>query len=288
MEEERILQTQDVCGDGGLLKRVLKAGSGALPRLGAKVKIRYTGSLAECKGCFDSALAEFHLGEGQVIIAWDKGVGTMQKGEVAVLVCRADYAFGEAGRRPDVPAHAAVKYEVELLSFQEPEREAWELSAADRLEQAEKLKARGTEDMRAAKWEAARQSYREAAGLLDGFSADATLLFTEREALDARARAARLACLLNEAMAELKLDEFASAESACTAALAIDPTSVKALYRRGCARTGLSSFTEARCDLRHANRLDPNNKDVRAAFDACVARARGSRERGDQASWDSP
>ena len=132
MEEERILQTQDVCGDGGLLKRVLKAGSGALPRLGAKVKIRYTGSLAECKGCFDSALAEFHLGEGQVIVAWDKGVGTMQKGEVAVLVCRADYAFGEAGRRPDVPAHAAVKYEVELLSFQEPGREAWELSAAER------------------------------------------------------------------------------------------------------------------------------------------------------------
>ena len=75
-------------------------------------------------------------------------------------------------------------------SFQEPGREAWELSAADRLEQAEKLKARGTEDMRAAKWEAARQSYREAAGLLDGFSADATLLFTEREALDAATRGA--------------------------------------------------------------------------------------------------
>ena len=93
-----VVQTEDLCGDGGLLKRVLKAGSGAVPRTGARVKIRYAGSLAESGERFDAALAEFHVGESQVIAGWDKGVATMRKAEIADLICRADYAFGAHGR----------------------------------------------------------------------------------------------------------------------------------------------------------------------------------------------
>ena len=141
-----VVKTQDVCGDGGLLKRVLKASaeSHRTPRLGARVKIRYEGSLASCGTRFDSGRAEFHTGEAQVITAWDKGVATMRKGELAVFVCRADYAFGESGKPPQVPPDAAVKYEIELLSYQEPTRELWEMSPADKLEEALRLKAAGT------------------------------------------------------------------------------------------------------------------------------------------------
>ena len=151
-----VVQTEDLCGDGGLLKRVLKAGSGAVPRIGARVKIRYSGSLAESGERFDAALAEFHLGESQVIAGWDKGVATMRKAEIADLICRADYAFGAHGKPPGVPPHALVKYEVELLSFQDPERERWELSAAEQLESALRLKASGAEAVQAAEWATAR------------------------------------------------------------------------------------------------------------------------------------
>ena len=160
-----VVKTQDVCGDGGLLKRVLKASaeSHRTPRLGARVKIRYEGSLASCGTRFDSGRAEFHTGEAQVITAWDKGVATMRKGELAVFVCRADYAFGESGKPPQVPPDAAVKYEIELLSYQEPTRELWEMSPADKLEEALRLKAAGAEAFKASDWAAALGKYREAA-----------------------------------------------------------------------------------------------------------------------------
>jgi peptidylprolyl isomerase len=266
-----VVQTEDLCGDGGLLKRILKAGSGAVPRIGARVKIRYAGSLAESGERFDAALAEFHLGESQVIAGWDKGVATMRKAEVADLVCRADYAFGAHGKPPGVPPHALVKYEVELLSFHDPERERWELSAAEQLEGALRLKASGAEAVQATEWATARAHYREAAGLLEGFAAP-EMLFTEREAAEQQAQAALLACRLNEAMVSLKLDDARGAEVASTAALALDAASVKGLFRRGAARTQLADFRGARQDLKEACRLDPSSREIRAAWEACQAR----------------
>lgn len=41
----------------------------------------------------------------------------MRKGEKAVLTCRADYAYGEAGSPPKIPANATLQFEVELLDW---------------------------------------------------------------------------------------------------------------------------------------------------------------------------
>uniref|UniRef100_A0A1B6DTS3 peptidylprolyl isomerase n=1 Tax=Clastoptera arizonana TaxID=38151 RepID=A0A1B6DTS3_9HEMI len=109
-------------GDGGVLKEIIKPGSGEFtPGNGCKVKVHYTGTLLD-GSVFDSSKErgtpfEFNLGKGQVIKAWDIGVATMKKGEVAMLTCKSEYAYGKPGSPPKIPADATLVFEVEVLSW---------------------------------------------------------------------------------------------------------------------------------------------------------------------------
>lgn len=47
-----------------------------------------------------------------VIKGWDMGVITMKKGEKALLTCKAEYAYGEAGSPPKIPPNATLQFEV--------------------------------------------------------------------------------------------------------------------------------------------------------------------------------
>lgn len=44
----------------------------------------------------------------------------MRVGELAELVCRADYAYGDAGSPPDIPPGATLTFDVELLEVKPP------------------------------------------------------------------------------------------------------------------------------------------------------------------------
>lgn len=113
----------DICGDGGVLKEVRRPGAGdGQPQSGDKVYVHYVGTLASDGSKFDSSRDrgdkfEFTLGEGQVIKAWDLGVATMRRGELAMLTCSAEYAYGAAGSPPRIPADATLCFEVELFDW---------------------------------------------------------------------------------------------------------------------------------------------------------------------------
>lgn len=103
--------------DGGVLKEILKEGTGdELPAAKSKVKVHYTGTLLDGTK-FDSSKDrnkpfEFVLKENRVIKAWDIGVATMKKGEVAMLTCAPEYAYGKSGSPPKIPPNATLKFEV--------------------------------------------------------------------------------------------------------------------------------------------------------------------------------
>ena len=123
-------------GDGGLLKEIIKEGSGEeKPPLGGTVIVHYVGTLTDGSK-FDSSRDrgekfEFTLGKGEiylfhcfvvfvlillllgnVIKGWDIGVASMKRGELAVLYCKPDYAYGDAGSPPKIPPRATLVFEV--------------------------------------------------------------------------------------------------------------------------------------------------------------------------------
>lgn len=58
------------------------------------------------------------MSTGKVIKAWDMGVATMKKDEVAELYCTSEYAYGKSGSGPKIPPNATLVFQVELLSWE--------------------------------------------------------------------------------------------------------------------------------------------------------------------------
>lgn len=108
--------------DGGVLKEIKREGSGEEgPCAGDKVSVHYVGTLTDGTK-FDSSrdrdeFFEFDLGKGSVIKAWDIGVATMKRGELAVLTCKSEYAYGKNGSPPTIPGGATLIFEVELFDW---------------------------------------------------------------------------------------------------------------------------------------------------------------------------
>lgn len=107
----------------GVKKEVLKDGEGyQKPKKGDEVTVHYVGTLESDGSEFDSSRSRdkpfvFTLGQGQVIKGWDVGVASMKKGELAKFTLAPEYAYGEEGSPPKIPASATLVFEVELLSW---------------------------------------------------------------------------------------------------------------------------------------------------------------------------
>ncbi|KAG7244643.1 hypothetical protein INR49_029662 [Caranx melampygus] len=109
--------------DQGVIKVVKCPGlDGERPMIGDRVTVHYTGKLLTGKR-FDCSRDRkepfcFNVGKGQVLKAWDIGVLSMQKGEVCMLLCKPDYAYGPVGNPDKIPPNAPVVFEMELLDFE--------------------------------------------------------------------------------------------------------------------------------------------------------------------------
>lgn len=112
----------NLSGDGGLLKKIIKPGNGEQIPKDVIAIVHYTGKLTN-GDVFDSSKRrnqpfEFNIGKRDVILGWDHGVKTMTKGEVAILKCSPDYAYGSRAVGP-IPENSTLLFEVELLGWKE-------------------------------------------------------------------------------------------------------------------------------------------------------------------------
>ena len=269
------LDAVDISGDGGLCKRILVAGdpSEGSPFKGAEVQVHYVGTLVSDGSKFDSSRDragnfKFKIGKGNVIKGWDVGVATMLKGEKAELYCRSDYAYGAEGSPPKIPGGATLKFEVELLSWAEPEKQKWEYTAREKIDKALAIKTEATIAFKAEEWWAAREKYDEAA---ESVGRDSIARTKGREDGDKpAAQELHVACLLNAAQCSLKLSDWPTASTVCTKVLGMKelpmPSRIKALFRRGTARLKMADFDGARTDLKEACTLDPRSKEIREMY----------------------
>ncbi|EQC31852.1 hypothetical protein SDRG_10636 [Saprolegnia diclina VS20] len=250
----------ELTADGGVKKEILKEGSGEFAPAGYEIRAHYTGTLLDGSK-FDSSrdrgqVFTFVLGKGNVIKAWDLAFASMKVGERAMLTCAPEYAYGASGSPPKIPANATLQFDVELLGFAPKKKDMWEMSAVEKLAEAEALKAEGTALFKAGSFDAAHDKYLEGAKYCDD----------DHEATDAQKvtlKEMQTILYLNGAMASLKTKSYTAAASAAAKALKLDKTNVKALFRHGVALMHLNDLDRAKEDLLAAAKLDPQNRDVR-------------------------
>ena len=268
----------DLSGDGGVLKEIISEGEGPTPATGDNVEAHYTGRLLDGE-VFDSSVTrgkkfQFMVGTGQVIKGWDIGFASMRKGEKAFLTCREDYAYGQQAQS-SIPAGSTLRFEVELFEFGPKPKEIWEMSLAEKVERAEKLKAEGTAAFKAGSFTTAAVKYNDALACVqaEGDDDDDSEAAEEEggepdKDLAATKGALALSCALNAAMCLMKTDppDWYGVLDSASAALDCDAASLKGLYRRGKAQLELGNTKEAKADLMAAYALDKDNKDVKRAL----------------------
>ena len=85
----------------GLRTLVLSPGTGAMPKAGDSVVVRYRGALINGK-VFDQNLNRdpftFRVGRHEVIEGWDEGLQLMKVGEKRLFVIPSELAYGARGR----------------------------------------------------------------------------------------------------------------------------------------------------------------------------------------------
>ncbi len=108
-------RSQDITGDGGVLKRLVTVGRGEVVSAKSTVTVTYTGKL-EDGSVFDSTgendSFSFKLGAGEVIKGWDAGVATMRCGETSTFEITPRYAYGRRGMPPAIPGNATLIFEI--------------------------------------------------------------------------------------------------------------------------------------------------------------------------------
>lgn len=82
----------------------------------------------------------------------------------------------------------------------------------------------------------------------------------------------------NLAAAQLRLELWEDAAAAATAVLALDPASVKALFRRGVARARMGELSDAKADLTAVCKADARNRDARSELAAVQERLAAAKE----------
>lgn len=105
--------------ESGMVMTEMTAGTGDSPSATSSVKVHYHGTLRSGK-VFDSSVdrgepVTFAL--NQVVPCWTEGLQRMKVGGKSQLVCPPQLAYGSQGRPPQIPANAALVFEVELLEI---------------------------------------------------------------------------------------------------------------------------------------------------------------------------
>lgn len=96
-------------------------GDGPEAKVGDKVKVHYTGKLAENGRQFDSSVGrepfELRIGFDAVIKGWTEGLQGMKKGGKRRLYIPARLGYGQTGSPPQIPPNADLIFDIEMLDI---------------------------------------------------------------------------------------------------------------------------------------------------------------------------
>ncbi|KAM8977081.1 inactive peptidyl-prolyl cis-trans isomerase FKBP6 [Pelodytes ibericus] len=260
---------QDISGDRGVLKEVIRAGSGEKVYSNATVMVKYSGYLEHADkpfdtNCFHRCPRLMKLGDDITLYGLEVGLLTMQKGELSRFLFSPKYAFGALGCPPLIPPSATVLFEVELLDFldtaesdsfcslTQEQQSTFPLDNVLKIAKTEK--EFGNYLFKRNRFDDAKDRYKRAFSVLSRQSS----CEEERSCLER----ARLYVNLNLCFAYLKLERPLRALAWGEKALAIDGKNTKALYRCGQACLEMREYEKARNFLLAAQKIEPFNLEI--------------------------
>ncbi|KAG8590125.1 hypothetical protein GDO81_006647 [Engystomops pustulosus] len=267
--EKLALSMQDISGDRGVLKEMIREGSGEKVPSDATVIIKFSGYLEHSDrpfetNCFHRNPRLMRLGEDITLLGMEVSLLTMQRGELSRFLYSPDYAYGKMGCPPVIPADATVLFEIEMLDFLDSaESDAFcdlppHLQETLPLEKVLKIASTerqfGNYFFKRNRFYDAKDRYKRAFSCLSRKGA------SEEE--KARLDAARLPVNLNLAITFLRLERPSKTLQWGEKALEIDNKNVKALFRCGQACLELREYVKARTFLLRAQKLEPFNLEI--------------------------
>ncbi|XP_066454712.1 inactive peptidyl-prolyl cis-trans isomerase FKBP6 isoform X2 [Eleutherodactylus coqui] len=120
---EKLAQNmQDISGDRGVLKEMIRAGSGEKVPSDATLILKFSGYLEHSDRPFETNWFRRYprlmkLGEDITLLGMEVSVLTMQRGELSRFLYSPDYAYGTMGCPPLIPPAATVLFEIEVLDY---------------------------------------------------------------------------------------------------------------------------------------------------------------------------
>ncbi|GCB61100.1 inactive peptidyl-prolyl cis-trans isomerase FKBP6 isoform X1 [Scyliorhinus torazame] len=271
---------QDVTGDGGVLKEVLRPGSGSVIPSTASVSVHYSAYSEYTDRPFDSNVQRdvprfMKLGRDITLLGMELAIRTMRKGEFSRFLFKPMYAFGSMGCPPRIPENATVMFELEILHFLDT-LESDEYFGLSQEEQiiyplAKLLKVASTERefgnyfFQKQRYEDAKDQYKKALSV-----------FAHRHEADEvqkqQVQSSKLLLYLNLSLVSLKLNAPGRALVYGERALQIESKNPKALFRCGQACMLMLEYDRSKNFLLRAQKLEPFNPDVNNALvklDSC-------------------
>eukprot|EP00058_Branchiostoma_floridae_P009368 XP_002594856.1 hypothetical protein BRAFLDRAFT_86023 [Branchiostoma floridae] len=120
--ERLSVKMESLCGDRGVVKKVVKQGVGDVVPAGAYVRVHYNGYLEYSDEPFDSSRLRneelrFRLATGSVVPGMEIAISSMRKGERSRFLVQPNYGYGKFGCPPRIPGNATILYEIEMLNF---------------------------------------------------------------------------------------------------------------------------------------------------------------------------
>ncbi|XP_005725080.1 inactive peptidyl-prolyl cis-trans isomerase FKBP6 isoform X4 [Pundamilia nyererei] len=260
----------DIIGDGGILKEVVQPGDGPPVPENASVLIHYSGFLEYSDQPFETTThlkypRMMKLGRDVTLAGLELGLLTMKKGEFSRFLLQPQYAYGEMGCPPFIPAAAVVLYEVQILDYLDSGQvddfitmsveQQNTVPMSTLLEVVNTLRSFGNRFFNQNRYYNAKDRYKQAMTLLGNRETQSDL---EKE----RIKTALLPLYLNISLAELRLERPHKALKYGNKALEIDSANTKALFRCGQAYLELHEYASAQCCLTSAQAQKPFDSDI--------------------------
>ncbi|KAK7094845.1 FK506-binding protein-like [Littorina saxatilis] len=239
--------------EGSCRKKVLQRGEGLYgPVIGSccTVTIQVTrpvGDLDLSWIGYPVGQGSFQVGEATTPVAYllDQALTSMKKSEIAeVCVSGLKTVSGE------------LLLQVTLHTFT-PATPPWRMTPLEKCTSAKACKERGAQLFKEGNIYAAFAQFRSATRLLLSVL---PLTFEDDETMEASHQQLLCQCYLNLAACQMKTGHNQEVATNCTKALYIDPTNVKALYRRASASVSMGNYLLAQGDLEKGLRKEPNNR----------------------------